>query len=65
MLNNILKIQEKRSWAKNDVSFFIQGLSYKIYVIIASVINRFEETIALKCLDQRKYYIAVWKLKNI
>ena len=30
------------------------------YVIIASMINRFEETIALKSLDLRKYYVAVF-----
>ena len=33
---------------------------FKIYVIIASMINRFEETIALKNLDQMKYYVAVF-----
>ena len=34
--------------------------SFKIYVIIASMINSFDKTIALKSLDQRKYYIAVF-----
>ena len=48
MLNNILKIQENRLWAKQVVSFFIQVPSFEIYVIIASVINRFEETIVLR-----------------
>ena len=33
---------------------------FKIYVIIVSMINRFEETIALKNLDQMKYYVAVF-----
>ena len=61
MLKNIAKVQENWSWAKNIMSFFIQGTYFKIYVIVASMINRFEETIALKCSDLRiKYQVAVF-----
>ena len=60
MLNNILKVWtigpgQYKLWA-----FLHRVPSFKIYVIIASVINRFEETIAMKSLDQRKYYIALF-----
>ena len=60
MLNNVLNVQENRSWAKNVVNLLHKVLYFKIYVIIASMINRFEETIALKSLDLRKYYVAVF-----
>ena len=61
MLNNIVKVQENRSWAKNIMSFFIQGAYFKLDVIISSLINRFEEAIALKCSDQRmKYHVTVF-----
>ena len=59
MLNNVLNVQENRSWAKNVVNLLHKVLYFKIYVIIASMINRFKETIALKSLDQRKYYSAI------
>ena len=59
MLNNVLNVQENRSWAKNVVNLLHKVLFFKIYVIIASMINRFKETIALKSLDQRKYYSAI------
>ena len=54
MLNNTIKVQENQSWAKKvhkplDTSFY-----FKINVKIASMINRFEENIALKCLDQKR-----------
>ena len=60
MLNNVLNVQENRSWAKNVVNLLHKVLYFKIYVIIASMINRFKETIALKSLDQRKYYSAIF-----
>ena len=60
MLNNVLNVQENRSWAKNVVNLLHKVLFFKIYVIIASMINRFKETIALKSLDQRKYYSAIF-----
>ena len=60
MSNNILKVQENRPWAKKVVKFLHKVPYFKIYVIIASTINRFEETIALKSLGQRKYYVAVF-----
>ena len=59
MLNNVLNVQENRSWAKNVVNLLHKVLFFKIYVIIESMINRFKETIALKSLDQRKYYSAI------
>ena len=59
MLNNVLNVQENRSWAKNVVNLLHKVLYFKIYVIIASMINRFEE-FALKSLDLRKYYVAVF-----
>ena len=49
MLNNILKIQENRTWAKNVVRFFKNGVFFQ------NLCN-----ILLKSLDQRKYYIAVF-----
>ena len=60
MLNNVLNVEENRSWAKNVVNLLHKVLYFKIYVIIASMINRFKETIALKSLDQRKYYSAIF-----
>ena len=60
MSNNILKVQENRPWAKKVVKFLHKVPYFKIYEIIASTINRFEETIALKSLGQRKYYVAVF-----
>ena len=60
MLNNVLNVQENRSWAKNVVNLLHKVLYFKIYVIIASMINKFKETIALKSLDQRKYYSAIF-----
>ena len=63
MLNNIVKVQENRSWAKKNMNFFIQGTYFKIYVIIVSMMKRFTQTIALKCSDQRmKYHVAVFAI---
>ena len=59
MLNNILNVQENRPWAEKVVNLLHKVLYFKIYVIIASMINRFEE-FALKSLDLRKYYVAVF-----
>ena len=53
MLNNILNVQENRPWVKKSCEPFTQVLYFKIYVIITSMINRFEETIAFKSLDLR------------
>ena len=60
MLNNILNVQENRPRTKKVVNLLHKVLYFKMYVIIASMINRFEETTALKSLDQRKYYVAVF-----
>ena len=60
MLNNLLNVQENRPWAEKVVNLLHKVLYFNIYVIIASMINRFEETIALKSLDLRKYYVAVF-----
>ena len=60
MLNNILNVQENRLRTKKVVNLLHKVLYFKMYVIIASMINRFEETTALKSLDQRKYYVAVF-----
>ena len=60
MLNNILKVQENQPLAKKLWAFLHRVPSCKIYVITASMINRFEGNIALKNLDQEKYYIAVF-----
>ena len=60
MLNNILNVQENRPWTEKVVNLLQKVLYFKIYVIIASMINRFEETIALKSLDLRKYYVVVF-----
>ena len=54
MLNKINPGQ-KALW-----DFLHKVLNFKIYVFIVSMINRFEETIALKSLDQRIYYVAVF-----
>ena len=43
MLNNKLKVQENRPLAKKVVSFLHKIPYFKIYVIIVSRINRFEE----------------------
>ena len=45
MLNNILNVQENRPWTKKVVNLLHKVLYFKMYVIIASMINRFEETI--------------------
>ena len=52
---------------KKFVSLFTKiTLFQNLYVISASMINRFEETIALKSLDQRKYLRAIFrKLRDI
>ena len=65
MLNHIVKVLGKKIGLgqQNVMSFFIQGTYFKIYVIIASMIKRFKQTIALKCLDQRmKYHVAVFAI---
>ena len=60
MQNNILKVQENWPWKKKLVPFLHNVPYFKNYVIIASMINRFHETIALKSLNQGKYNVAVF-----
>ena len=61
MLNNLLKVHENLYWAIKNYEFFLYKVLYfKIYVIIASMTNRFEEAIALKCSDQMIKYVAVF-----
>ena len=47
---------------KNVRGFLYKVFYFKLYVTTASVINRFEETTALKCSDQRRQdHVAVFK----